>query len=276
MLSVIIPANNEVGYIEPCLEALLAQTYRGPVEVIIAANGCSDDTVGVSRGYADRFAALGYTLIVLDIAEGSKPNALNLADQAAQPGSMRAYLDADVILSPEVLAQLVEALDVPRPRYASGALQVSRAETWVTRRFATIWTRLPFMAEGSVPGAGLFAVNGAGRTRWDVFPKIISDDTYVRLQFTPEERIGVAAPYDWPMIEGFKGLVKVRRRQDKGVEEIAALWPELMQREGKARLGLGGLLRLALGHPVSFAVYVAVLLTVRYGPRQDAGWSRGR
>lgn len=278
MLSVIIPANNEAGYIEPCLEGLLAQTLVpgqiGGAEAIVAANACTDGTVAICESYRPRFEAAGWGLIVLDIAEGGKPNALNRADAAAS-GDMRAYLDADVVLSPEVLDRIVRVLSVDEPRYASGTMQVAPAKTWVTRHFAKVWTRLPFMTEG-VPGAGLFAVNAAGRARWGDFPPIISDDTYVRLVFTPEERVGVPAPYSWPMVEGFSGLVKVRRRQDIGVAEVAGLYPQLMQNEGKAPLSRGDMLRLALKMPVSFAVYAAVLIRVKLSKHQDKAWQRGR
>ncbi len=107
------------------------------------------------------------------------------------------------------------------------------------------------------------------------FPSIISDDTFVRLQFQPEERVQVAATYDWPMVEGFAALVRVRRRQDAGVRELMALDPALLQREGKARLGARDLLALALRDPVGFAVYAAVSLAVRLRPA-DRAFTRGR
>lgn len=281
MLSVIIPASNEESYLGACLASVLDQTLDpascGGAEIIVSANACRDGTVAVAEGFADRAAARGWDLVVLDSPAPGKPGALNRADAAAR-GDLRVYLDADVVMDRDLLAALVAVLDTPAPRYASGRLRVTRAQTWVTRRFADIWVRLPFMTHG-VPGAGLFAVNAAGRARWDDFPPIISDDTYVRLQFTPAERVGVAPGYDWPMIEGFAGLVKVRRRQDAGVAEIARLWPDLMAREGKPRLGLSGAARLALAHPVAFAVYVTVLMTVRMGGTAGAGsgaWTRGR
>lgn len=282
MLSVIIPANNEEAYLGACLDGLAAQSLdparTGGAEIVVAANGCSDRTVAIAESYRDRFAARGWRLVVLDIPEGSKPGALNRADATAAPlgeTGIRAYLDADVVLSPDVLAQIAEVLDTPLPRYASGQLRVAPASSWVTRHFARVWQALPFMTEG-VPGAGLFAVNAAGRARWDLFPKIISDDTYVRLLFTPEERIGVPAAYVWPMVEGFAGLVKVRRRQDVGVAEVADLYPELMGNEGKAPMTPGRTLGLALRMPVSFAVYAAVLVRVKATRGSRGDWRRGR
>ncbi len=271
-ISILIPANNEQGYIGPCLEALLAQKTDRAARVIVAANACTDETVPIARGYAARFADRGWQLQILDIEEGGKPNALNRADAAAE-GEMRVYLDADVEMSPPLLEQLARALDRPDPAYASGRMAVSRAQSWITRAYGRIWTRLPFMTEG-VPGAGLFAVNGPGRARWGDFPQIISDDTFVRLHFTPEERIGVPATYSWPLVEGFVALVRVRRRQDAGVAELDRLYPGILDNEGKAPLTPGRLVRLALSDPMGFAVYIAVSLAVR--GKRDSDWTRGR
>ena len=98
----------------------------------------------------------------------------------------------------------------------------------------------------------------------------------MRLLFTPGERIGVPASYVWPMVEGFAGLVKVRRRQDVGVAEVADLYPELMGNEGKAPMTPGRTLGLALRMPVSFAVYAAVLVRVKATRGSRGDWRRGR
>ena len=278
MLSIIIPANNEEAYIAACLEGLLAQTLTaaraGGVEVLVAATGCTDRTVAVAESLAPRFAAKGWELVVLDIPEGGKSNALNRTDATAR-GGMRAYLDADVICSPGLLEKIHAALDTDAARYASGRLQVAPSRNWVTRHFARLWAELPFMKTG-VPGAGIFAVNAAGRARWDTFPKIISDDGYVRLLFSPEERILADAPYSWPMVDGFGQLVRVRRRQDAGMAEIAEKFPEILGNDPKPPITPADYLRLFLGQPVSFLVYISVMLTVRFGPNQTAGGTRGR
>jgi hypothetical protein len=85
----------------------------------------------------------------------------------------------------------------------------------------------------------------------------------------------VPQTYSWPMVEGLRNLVRVRRRQDRGVAEIAALYPALLKNESKARLGLRGLVGLGLRDPIAFAVYLAVSLAVRL-PGTSGGWERGR
>lgn len=270
-LSVIVPASNEEGWIGDCLTAVFASDpVPGGAEVIVVANGCRDATAGMARRAA---VPAGWELRVLELAEGSKPAALNAGDALAR-GPLRVYLDADCVVSPGVLAGLCAALAPDAPLYAGATPVIPRARSWLTRAYARFWQRLPF-ARSVAPGYGLYAVNAAGRARWSAFPRLISDDTFVRLQFAPEDRVQIAAPYSWPMAEGFAALVRVRRRQDAGVRELAALYPGILAHEGKARLGAGGLLRLALRDPVGFAVYASVSLAVRAG-RAGGGFTRGR
>lgn len=273
-LTVIIPANNEAAWISPCLEALLAQDAQaGRVEVIVSANACTDATADLARAMAGAFRDRGWDLVVLDSPEPGKIGALNRAEAAARSGE-RAYLDADVLCDPALLGQIARALARSAPTYATGTLAVRRADSAITRAYANFWQRLPFVKGGAV-GAGFFAVNRAGRARWSDFPAIISDDTFVRLNFSPDERVEVPARYHWPMVEGWANLVRVRRRQDAGVAEVYRLYPDLRRNEGKAGLPRAELLRLALLSPHGFAVYAGVALAVR---RRKAGsdWSRGR
>ncbi|MGO4908381.1 glycosyltransferase family 2 protein [Pseudorhodobacter sp. W20_MBD10_FR17] len=278
MLSVIIPASNEANYIGPCLTALFASNTVLGAEVIVVANGCRDDTAARAQGFAEIATAKGWRLQVIGLPEGGKIGALNAGDAAAT-GDMRAYLDADVIVSPDVMAQLEQALSTSAPRYASGRAVIPCAKSAVTRAYARFWQTMPF-TQSVAPGYGLFAVNAAGRARWGAFPDIISDDTFVRLHFAPSERVGVDAAYHWPMIEGFAALVRVRRRQDAGVAQLAQSYPDILAKEGKAPLGVLGLLRRAVADPLGFATYAAVSVAVKAGAvkarRGNSDWTRGR
>ena len=271
--SIILPAHDEADYIDACLTSILAQDHSGPVALIVVANGCSDDTAARARAHMPAFAARGWQLRVEELAQGGKIGALNHGDACAGPG-IRIYLDADIRLSPRLLSGLVGILDVAAPRYAGGRLVVAPARSAVSRAYARFWQKLPFVARG-VTGAGLFAVNAAGRARWEAFPQIISDDTFARLQFDETERFLVDEPYEWPLVEGFSTLVRVRRRQDQGVAEIARLFPDLIAHQGHVRPDRAELLRLAAADPVGFAIYSAVALAVRTGRNQQQ-WARGR
>lgn len=274
-LSVIVPASNEEGWIGACLAALFrSDPVSGGAEAVVVANACRDGTVAVARSLVAQAQAAGWGLVVLDLPEPGKPGALNAGDAIAR-GAVRAYLDADVTVDPGVMAALAQALsEAPGPAYASARPRVTPPQSRVTRAYGRFWSGLPF-ARSVAPGFGLFAVNAAGRARWRDWPAIISDDTFARLQFLPGERIEVPGGYDWPMVEGFARLVRVRRRQDAGVAEIAARWPSLLAREGQRRLGARAVLGHALRDPAGFAVYVAVSVAVRLRPAAGA-WTRGR
>ncbi|MGR3630270.1 MAG: glycosyltransferase family 2 protein [Sulfitobacter sp.] len=273
--SVLIPAHNEADWLPACLDALCAaDPVAGPVEVIVVANGCTDDTAELARRKAPAFEARGWALRVLELAQGSKLGALN-AGEAAARGAVLVYLDADVLVSPPLLAQLAEALAEDAPRYASGMPQVTTSGDWVTRHYTRFWQTTGFMTHG-VPGFGVFAMNRTGRGRWGDWPDIISDDTFARLNFRPEERIAVPAPYAWPMIEGFAPLVRVRRRQDIGVAEVEQLFPDLM-RNDDAHDQMRPFWRRALADPLGALVFVAVRLTICAPVFRSANrWVRGR
>jgi glycosyltransferase involved in cell wall biosynthesis len=271
LLSIIIPAHNEEVYIAKCLHALLEQDFDvGPLEVLLLANACTDRTADVAVSLKPEFAARGWKLRVLRTPVPGKLNALNCADRAAT-GAVRAYLDADVICDPDIMKQLYAILNTEDPLYASGTFQLMPARTWISRRYGDFWMQLPFMRSPAV-GAGLFAVNLAGRARWGVFPDIISDDTFVRLQFRPDERKQVPACYHWPLVEGFSNLVWVRKRQDAGVAELRALHPDVFANEAKPKINLP---RLFLAKPVSFLIYAIISIAVRLS-KTDKKWTRGR
>lgn len=273
--SVLIPAHNEAAYLGACLEAVLASDpVEGAAEVIVIANGCTDKTAEIAGGFAPQAAAAGWTLQVLELAEGGKLGAWN-AGEAAATGDVLVYLDADVVVSAPLIGQIAVALSTTLPRYASGRPHVTTAGSAVTRHYTRFWLTTPFMVHG-VPGFGVFAMNRAGRARWGIWPDIISDDTFARLNFTPAERVSVPAGYEWPMIEGFKRLVQVRRRQDIGVAEIAARYPALMTNDD-AHDRTENILMRALRDPVAFVTFAAVRIAIHLPIWRSANrWVRGR
>jgi glycosyltransferase involved in cell wall biosynthesis len=279
MLSVIIPAHNEEDYLGSCLAMLLASHaveeagVPVPVQIIVAANACTDRTVAIAHSYAPVARSRGWTLQVLDLERGGKTHALNAAEPHVS-GSVRAYVDADILVGPALLAQTWTALRGDAPLYASGSFEVAPAATLATRAYREIYKRVPFVTR-SIPGAGYFSVNAAGRRRWDRFPEIIADDLFVRLNFAPEERIRLEESFRWELVEGFAALVRVRRRQDQGTRELLARFPELARNEDKPSFAPGELRALILRFPAQMTVYTSVKALARLTSFRK-GWARGR
>lgn len=290
MISVIIPAYNEEGFIGETLQLMLQSDVPAPkvagaqpdipsgappVEVIVVANGCRDATVAEAQELTGAFLERGWALKVLALPTGSKTLALN-AGSAAARYPKQIFVDADIHVSPGLFAALDRALDRPEPCYASGRPRIRRAQSWLSHRYAQFWQRLPFMATG-VPGCGLYAVNAAGRARWTQIPEVTADDIFVRSHFSPEERTAVPDTYSWPIAEGLVRLVRVRRRQNQGLSELSIACPGLhVAGERTAPDGLRKL-ELLVSDPVGFAVYAGVALLVRtpvFANRRR--WERGR
>jgi glycosyltransferase involved in cell wall biosynthesis len=271
---VIIPAHNEARYLGHTLQALLATEIRGlAAQAIVVANGCTDDTAAIARGFEALARDAGWTFAVVDSAEGGKPLALDLGEAKAT-GRVLIYLDADVTVSPDVIGALARALDSAAPLYGAATPVISRSPSAITRAYARIWTRLPFFTTRA-PGFGLFAVNRAGRERWKAWPRVRGDDAFARLVFAPEERVKVPETYAWPLSDGFLPLVRVRRRQDLGVREVMAVRSDLKANEDKAAFGAGGTLKLCLSDPVGWLVYGAVKCASRL-PARGEPWARCR
>jgi len=279
MMSVIIPAHDEENYLGACLSSVLAsRPIAGsdgpvPVEIVVAANACTDSTVEIARAYEPAARLRGWSLLVLDLERGGKTHALNAADARAT-GDVRIYIDADIVVGPALLDLTWAALRGDAPLYASGRVRIAEAATFATRAYREIYERVPFQTR-TIPGAGYFAVNRAGRQRWDGFPEIIADDLFVRLNFAAEERILVEERFRWELTEGFRSLVRVRRRQDRGTRQLLARFPELARNEDKPGFEPGEFRRLATRFPVGMAVYCAVSALARL-PVGDQGWARGR
>ncbi|PXW72252.1 glycosyl transferase family 2 [Loktanella sp. PT4BL] len=281
MLTVIIPSYNEEIRIASCIDAIAAQSglpNGHAIQVIVAANGCHDRTVQRANERAAALREKGFDLVVLDIAQGNKMNALNEAEKVAAYDT-RVYLDADVILSNTVLVELTDILSAEEPRYASGTVRIPRPTSIISRAYAKVWTNLPFVRDG-VPGIGLYATNANGRARWDEFPAIYSDDRFVRLQFAPHERFKTQATYEWPLPEGFSNLVHVRHRWSEGNMELAEKYPELMKNDSQRNKTASNILSL-FAAPFSSAIFVLVFFVsnVRASRTKNGDtfiWRRGR
>ena len=111
-MSLIIAAYDEAEVIERKVENALALDYpRDRLEIVVASDGSSDDTVELARAAgADR---------VLDLPRGGKLAAQNAAVHEAK-GDVLAFSDANSWWEPEALRRLVAALADEAVGYACG------------------------------------------------------------------------------------------------------------------------------------------------------------
>jgi len=176
--SIVIPAHNEASVIERLLDSLPTEVGGRGLEVIVACNGCTDDTAEIARRRG---------LKVVDIETPSKIAALNAADEIAT-AFPRLYIDADVVLTPKTVTDLIRTLGEPGVLCAAPPYRLQLdGRPWTVRAYFSVWLQVMRVRAGYV-GSGVYSVSEQGRKRFGKFPNVIADDTFVRNLFTRDER----------------------------------------------------------------------------------------
>lgn len=180
-ISIIIPAHNEARSLAVGLPIILDGCAPGELEILVVANGCSDDTVAVASSF-------GAPVRVLETDVPSKILALNLGDQAAT-GFPRFYIDADVEVSLASVRKVAELLRTGTYLAASPGLKVDTSHSsLLVRSFYRFWSLLPHV-ESDLVGRGVYAVSREGRARFTGFPEnVVADDYFIRNLFERTER----------------------------------------------------------------------------------------
>jgi glycosyltransferase involved in cell wall biosynthesis len=217
MATVIVPAHNESSVIEACLDSIVNQ--HGIEHIIVACNGCTDDTVEIVQTKYP-------SVVCLNIAMPSKTNALNVAEQKAQELGITYpifYIDADTQLSKNAIQQITSAMRNSTIHLAAPTpiIDTSRS-TWLVKTYYSVWTSLPYIKEGVIATCS-FIVSEKGRKRFDKFADVIGDDNFIRCHFKNEEisnidgaEIYISAPKD------IFSLIKIKTRSRLGNMELIA------------------------------------------------------
>jgi len=101
LVSVVIPNYNYGHTLGLCLQAVSAQTYA-PIEVIVADDGSTDDSVSIARAAGARVVRTPTNL--------GAPGARNLGAAHAR-GQILVFVDSDVAIRPDAVANAVALLE---------------------------------------------------------------------------------------------------------------------------------------------------------------------
>jgi glycosyltransferase involved in cell wall biosynthesis len=227
-ISIVIAAHNEEAVLGRCLDPLLPASEPRELEIVVVCNGCTDRTADVAREY-------GNGVRVIETPKASKTAALNLGDGLVV-GFPRFYVDADVAFLLASVRRIAARLVEGDVLAASPAMHVDlRGSSLAVRAYYRVWTRLPYVREGMV-GVGVYALSEKGRQRFGKFPEVIADDGYVRMLFSPSERIRVDdAPVRVYAPEVFSDLVRIKTRSRLGRYELRQRFPHLVAKERTAK-----------------------------------------
>jgi glycosyltransferase involved in cell wall biosynthesis len=182
MTSVVIAAHNEGAVIDRCLGALTDGAVT-VLNVVVAANGCSDDTAERARRHP---------VTVLELPEPGKAAALNAADRLATHFPV-VYLDADIALTHDDVDRLVRAVESEpgRPAEVLAAaprrvVDASRSSLLV-RAYHRILDDHPAYRH-ALFGRGAIALSELGRSRFERFPELLADDLFLDSLFAADEK----------------------------------------------------------------------------------------
>lgn len=185
MTTVVIPAHNESQVIGRLLGQLVPGTTASELNVLVVANGCTDDTADVAASY-------GPGVQVLSVPVASKQAALAAA-YGSSADFPRIYVDADVELRACDVDALAAALRQPGVLAAAPERVLDLVgRPWPVRWFYEIWARLPEVRSG-LWGRGVIAVDEKGQERIVALPPLLGDDLAASLSFAPHERAIVPA-----------------------------------------------------------------------------------
>jgi glycosyltransferase involved in cell wall biosynthesis len=106
IVSVIIPCRNAGAMIADQLDALAKQEFDGPVEVIVADNGSTDDSRAAVLACRDQFDRF---VLVDASARPGQAYARNVGARIAT-GDRLLFVDADDVVAPGYLAAMADAL----------------------------------------------------------------------------------------------------------------------------------------------------------------------
>jgi len=211
--AVIIPAHNESAVIGRTLAGLIPVLETGKVELIVACNGCSDDTARMAKAFDG--------VRVLEVEPASKVAALNAADAVATSWP-RLYLDADIDITPTALRMVLDRLGRGDVMAARPAFRYDDAgASWPVRAFYRARRRIPATDE-ALWGAGAYGLTEEGHARFRDFPAVTADDLFVDRQFGQGERaILHTPPVRVVTPRTVVGLLAILRRNYRGQTEMA-------------------------------------------------------
>lgn len=99
LVSVVITTKNESHVIANLLESILKQTYNS-IEIVLVDNGSTDETLAITRGFGK----------VKIFEHGPERSAQRNSGARKSSGKFLFFLDADMELTPEVIADCVQKI----------------------------------------------------------------------------------------------------------------------------------------------------------------------
>lgn len=273
--TVIIPAHNEETVIARCLRTILRDAPpQHMMQIIVAANGCQDQTVAIARATAPG-------AVVLDLPKGSKTGAINEANAVASHFP-RIYLDADVECDYTSLAALAAVLRDPAVMAAAPAIRMdlSRCNA-LMKAYYRAWSRQPYAKAGK-GGAGCYGLSESALAEVGTFPPIIGDDIWIHTRFPDEVKRYISADSAGRPVFSIvypprtvREQIKVEARRQNGNAEVRRLYPSPYFANANQGGGFKAAFRSGT-NPLDLLIFFAIKFAARARARADRKRGKGQ
>lgn len=268
--TVIVPAHNEEAVIARCLKTILAGAPAGAMQIIVAANGCTDRTVAIARETCP-------DALVLDLPVGSKTAAINAANREAVHFP-RIYVDADVECGFSSLAALAQVLREPGVMTAAPAIRMDLSRSnFLMKAYYRAWSRQPYAKAGK-GGAGCYGLSAEALASVGEFPPIIGDDIWIHTRFPDEVKRYISQDDTGRPVFSVvfpprtaREQIRVEARRQNGNAEVRRLYPSPYFANANQGGGLSAALKSGTG-PIDLLIFFAI----KFAARTLASWNRKR
>lgn len=233
-VSVVLAVRNGAARLAARLDDIFMQSYPEELlDVVVALNGCSDESESIARGRAARDERVK---VIVSPADEGKAGALNRG-VAAATGEVIVFADVRQRFAPDAIERLVAAVQQPGVGAVSGRLVIDgggAAAAEGMRRYWSMETRLRLAeaATGSVIGVtgAIYAIRRAAFV--PIPPGTILDDVYLPLQIAQRGmRVGLepgAIAFDEPS-PSHQSEYRRRVRTLLGNLQLVQLMPQLIR-----------------------------------------------
>ena len=131
--SIIIAAYNEERVITSTLEHLINSNYDSALQLIIVDDGSQDQTIAAIETFIEKNRLrTNRTFLLIRQSNSGKATALNRAIEAAQ-NEVIITLDADTMVTPNALRELIVPFSDPNVGGVSGHIRVGNSQRWLGR-----------------------------------------------------------------------------------------------------------------------------------------------
>lgn len=188
LVSVIITTKNEEKNIGNCLDSIIRQTYPCPeMEIIVVDNNSTDKTKEIAEDYRNKILKTGFAPLNISIFNGGPERSAqrNFGGKQAQ-GKYIIYLDADMTLSPEVIAECVAALEENNQTVALYIPEIIQGDNF--------WNKVRRLERSFYDGT---VIDAARFLRRDIFLKVGGFDE------------ALTGPEDWDLDKKIKKIGKI-------------------------------------------------------------------